>query len=128
MLFRSIGETELDDEYYNVEFAIDDHENPDFNQILTKDDINFKGVLENKGDYWIWSKYHMFDNTTGKDNVKFRAEVTPMYVAHVPIKPAPKISKSSLEKLVQLLKAKAPTLPSTATQPTTSRKVVSKLA
>lgn len=78
-----IGETALDDEYYNVEFAIDDHENPDFNQILTKKDINFKGVLENKGDYWIWSKYHMFDNTTGKDNVKFRAEVTPMYVAHV---------------------------------------------
>lgn len=78
-----ISETELDDEYYNVKFAIDDHENPDFNQILTKDDINFKGVLENKGDYWIWSKYHMFDNTTGKDNVKFRAEVTPMYVAHV---------------------------------------------
>ncbi|MDY5380640.1 MAG: hypothetical protein SPG73_05735, partial [Sodaliphilus sp.] len=78
-----ISETELDDEYYNVKFAIDNHENPDFNQILTKDDINFKGVLENKGDYWIWSKYHMFDNTTGKDNVKFRAEVTPMYVAHV---------------------------------------------
>lgn len=78
-----IGETELDDEYYNVKFAIDNHENPDFNQILTKDDINFKGVLENKGDYWIWSKCHMFDNTTGKDNVKFRAEVTPMYVAHV---------------------------------------------
>lgn len=25
----------------------------------------------------------MFDNTSGKDNVKFRAEVTPMYVAHV---------------------------------------------
>ena len=78
-----ISETALDDEYYNVKFTIDDHENPDFNQILTKDDINFKGVLENKGDYWIWSKYHMFDNTTGKDNVKFRAEVTPMYVAHV---------------------------------------------
>ena len=78
-----IGETALDDEYYNVEFAIDDHETPDFSQILTKDDINFKGVLENKGDYWIWSKYHVFDNTTGKDNVKFRAEVTPMYVAHV---------------------------------------------
>ena len=78
-----IGETALDDEYYNVEFAIDDHTTPDFSQILTKEDINFKGVLENKGDYWIWSKYHMFDNTTGKDNVKFRAEVTPMYVAHV---------------------------------------------
>ena len=78
-----IGETALDDEYYNVEFAIDDHTTPDFSQILTKDDINFKGVLENKGDYWIWSKFHVFDNTTGKDNVKFRAEVTPMYVAHV---------------------------------------------
>lgn len=83
-----ISETPLDDEYYNVEFAIDDHTTPDFNQILTKEDINFKGVLENKGDYWIWSKFHvfdfhMFDNTTGKDNVKFRAEVTPMYVAHV---------------------------------------------
>lgn len=78
-----ISETALDDEYYNVEFAIDDHEIPDFSQILTKEDINFKGVLENKGDYWIWSKYHMFDNTSGKDNVKFRAEVTPMYVAHV---------------------------------------------
>lgn len=78
-----ISETALDDEYYNVEFAIDDHANPDFSEILTKEDINFKGVLENKGDYWIWSKYHMFDNTTGKDNVKFRAEVTPMYVAHV---------------------------------------------
>ena len=78
-----IGETALDDEYYNVEFAIDDHTTPDFSQILTKEDINFKGVLENKGDYWIWSKFHWFDNTTGKDNVKFRAEVTPMYVAHV---------------------------------------------
>ena len=78
-----IGETALDDEYYNVEFAIDDHTTPDFNQILTKEDINFKGELENKGDYWIWSKFHVFDNTTGKDNVKFRAEVTPMYVAHV---------------------------------------------
>lgn len=78
-----ISETALDDEYYNVEFAIDDHTNPDFSQILTKEDINFKGVLENKGNYWIWSKFHMFDNTSGKDNVKFRAEVTPMYVAHV---------------------------------------------
>ena len=78
-----IGETALDDEYYNVEFAIDDHTTPDFSQILTKEDINFKGVLENKGDYWIWSKFHVFDNTTGKDNVKFKAEVTPMYVAHV---------------------------------------------
>ena len=78
-----ISETALDDEYYNVEFAIDDHEIPDFSQILTKEDINFKGVLENKGNYWIWSKFHMFYNTSGKDNVKFRAEVTPMYVAHV---------------------------------------------
>lgn len=78
-----ISETALDDEYYNVEFAIDDHEIPDFSQILTKEDINFKGVLENKGNYWIWSKFHMFNNTSGKDNVKFRAEVTPMYVAHV---------------------------------------------
>lgn len=78
-----ISETALDDEYYNVEFAIDDHETPDFSEILTKEDINFKGVLENKGNYWIWSKFHVFDNTTGKDNVKFRAEVTPMYVAHV---------------------------------------------
>lgn len=78
-----ISETALDDEYYNVEFAIDDHTTPDFSQILTKEDINFKGVLENKGNYWIWSKFHVFDNTTGKDNVKFRAEVTPMYVAHV---------------------------------------------
>ena len=78
-----ISETALEDEYYNVEFTIDDHITPDFSEILTKEDINFKGVLENKGDYWIWSKYHMFDNTTGKDNVKFRAEVTPMYVAHV---------------------------------------------
>ena len=78
-----IGETNLDDEYYNVEFAIDDRATPDFSQILKKEDINFKGELENKGDYWIWSKCHMFDNTTGKDNVKFRAEVTPMYVAHV---------------------------------------------
>lgn len=78
-----ISETALDDEYYNVKFAIDDHANPDFSEILTKEDINFKGELENKGDYWIWSKFHMFDNKTGKDNVKFRAEVTPMYVAHV---------------------------------------------
>lgn len=78
-----IGETELKDEYYNVEFAIDDHTTPDFNQILTKDDINFKGELENKGNYWIWSKFHVFENTTGKDDVNFRAEVTPMYVAHV---------------------------------------------
>lgn len=87
-----IGETALDDEYYNVKFAIDDHTTPNFNQILTKEDINFKGVLENKGDYWIWSKFHVFDNTTGKDNVKFRAEVTPMYVAHV-------TNQASTEKL-----------------------------
>ena len=78
-----IGETDLDDEYYNVEFAIDDHATPDFSQILKKEDINFKGVLENKGDYSIWSKFHVFENTTGKDDVNFRAEVTPMYVAHV---------------------------------------------
>lgn len=78
-----IGETALDDEYYNVEFAIDNHTTPDFSQILTKDDINFKGELEKRDGYWIWSKFHVFENTTGKDNVKFRAEVTPMYVAHV---------------------------------------------
>ena len=78
-----IGETALVDEYYNVKFAIDDHTIPDFSQILTKDDINFTGVLEDKGNYKIWSKFHWFENTTGKDNVKFRAEVTPMYVAHV---------------------------------------------
>lgn len=96
-----IGETELDDEYYNVKFAIDDHTTPDFSQILTKDDINFKGVLENKGDYWIWSKFHWFDNTTGKDNVKFRAEVTPMYVAHV-------TNQASTENL-QIISGKTPT-------------------
>lgn len=78
-----IGETALDDEYYNVEFAIDDHTTPDFSQILTREDINFTGKLENKGDYWIWDKFHWFENTTGKNNMKFRAEVTPMYVAHV---------------------------------------------
>ncbi len=78
-----IGETALDDEYYNVEFAIDDHTIPDFSQILTREDINFTGKLENKGDYWIWDKFHWFENTTGKNNMKLRAEVTPMYVAHV---------------------------------------------
>ena len=78
-----IGETALDDEYYNVEFAIDDHATPDFSQILTKDDINFTGVLVKRDGYWIWDKFHWFENTTGKDNMKFRAEVTPMYVAHV---------------------------------------------
>lgn len=78
-----IGETALDDEYYNVEFAIDDHTIPDFSQILTREDINFTGKLENKGNYWIWDKFHWFENTTGKNNMKFRAEVTPMYVAHV---------------------------------------------
>lgn len=95
-----IGETALDDEYYNVEFAIDDHTTPDFNQILTKEDINFKGVLENKGDYWIWSKFHVFDNTTRKDNVKFRAEVTPMYVAHV-------TNQASIENL-QIISGETP--------------------
>lgn len=95
-----IGETALDDEYYNVEFAIDDHTTPDFSQILTKDDINFKGVLENKGDYWIWSKFHVFDNTTGKDNVTFKAEVTPMYVAHV-------TNQASTEKL-QIISGETP--------------------
>lgn len=80
-----IGETALDDEYYNVEFAIDDHTTPDFSQILTKDDINFTGklVFKEDGNYWIWDKFHWFENTTGKNNMKFRAEVTPMYVAHV---------------------------------------------
>ena len=80
-----IGETALDDEYYNVKFAIDDHTIPDFSQILTKDDINFTGklVFKEEGNYWIWDKFHWFENTTGKNNMKFRAEVTPMYVAHV---------------------------------------------
>lgn len=80
-----ISETALDDEYYNVEFTIEDHDTPDFSQILTKKDINFKGelVFKDEGKYWIWDKFHWFENTTGKDNVKFRAEVTPMYVAHV---------------------------------------------
>lgn len=78
-----IGETALEDEYYNVEFAIDDHETPDFSQILTKEDINFTGKLEKRDGYWIWDKFHWFENTTGNDNMKFRAEVTPMYVAHV---------------------------------------------
>lgn len=95
-----IGETALDDEYYNVKFAIEDHTTPDFNQILTKEDINFKGVLENKGDYWIWSKFHVFDNTTRKDNVKFRAEVTPMYVAHV-------TNQASIENL-QIISGETP--------------------
>lgn len=80
-----IGETALDDEYYNVEFAIDDHTTPDFSQILTREDINFTGklVFKEDGNYWIWDKFHWFENTTGKNNMKFRAEVTPMYVAHV---------------------------------------------
>ena len=80
-----IGETALDDEYYNVKFAIDDHTIPDFSQILTKDDINFTGklVFKEEGNYWIWDKFHWFENTTGKNNMKFRAEVTPTYVAHV---------------------------------------------
>ena len=65
-----------------MEFAIDDHEIPDFSQILTKDDINFTGKLEKRDGYWIWDKFHWFENT-GNDNMKFRAEVTPMYVAHV---------------------------------------------
>lgn len=80
-----IGKTDLEDEYYNVEFAIDDRTNPNFSQILTKEDINFTGklVFKEDGNYWIWDKFHWFENTTGKDNVKFRAEVTPMYVAHV---------------------------------------------
>lgn len=78
-----IGETALVDEYYNVEFAINERTNPDFSQILTKDDINFTGELEKRDGYWIWDKFHWFENTTGNDNMKFRAEVTPMYVAHV---------------------------------------------
>lgn len=80
-----IGETDLDDEYYNVKFAIDDHTTPDFSQILTIEDINFTGklVFKEDGNYWIWDKFHWFENTTGKNNMKLRAEVTPMYVAHV---------------------------------------------
>ncbi len=80
-----IGETALEDEYYNVEFAIDDHTTPDFSQILTIEDINFTGklVFKEDGNYWIWDKFHWFENTTGKNNMKLRAEVTPMYVAHV---------------------------------------------
>ena len=80
-----IGKTALDDEYYNVEFAIDDHTTPDFSQILTKKDINFKGelVFKEDGNYWIWDKFHWFENTNGKNIMKLRAEVTPMYVAHV---------------------------------------------
>ena len=80
-----IGKTALDDEYYNVEFAIDDHTTPDFSQILTKKDINFKGelVFKEDGNYLIWDKFHWFKNTNGKNIMKLRAEVTPMYVAHV---------------------------------------------
>lgn len=80
-----IGKTDLKDEYYNVEFAIDERTNPDFSQILTKEDINFTGklVFKEEGNYWIWDKFHWFENTTGKNNMKLRAEVTPMYVAHV---------------------------------------------
>lgn len=80
-----IGKTDLKDEYYNVEFAIDERTNPDFSQILTREDINFTGklVFKEDGKYWIWDKFHWFENTTGKNNMKFRAEVTPMYVAHV---------------------------------------------
>lgn len=80
-----IGETALEDEYYNVEFAIDDHATPDFSQILKKEDINFTGklVFKEEGNYWIWDKFHWFENTTGKNNMKLRSEVTPMYVAHV---------------------------------------------
>lgn len=80
-----IGETDLEDEYYNVEFAIDGHTTPDFSQILTKDDINFTGklVFKEEGNYWIYDKFHWFENTTSKNIMKFRAEVTPMYVAHV---------------------------------------------
>lgn len=80
-----IGKTDLKDEYYNVEFAIDERTNPDFSQILTREDINFTGklVFKEDGNYWIWDKFHWFENTTGKNNMKFRAEVTPMYVAHV---------------------------------------------
>lgn len=97
-----IGETELDDEYYNVKFAIDDHTTPDFSQILTKDDINFKGklVFKEDGNYWIWDKFHWFENTTGKNNMKFRAEVTPMYVAHV-------TNQASTENL-QIISGKTP--------------------
>lgn len=95
-----IGETALDDEYYNVKFAIDNHTTPDFSQILTREDINFTGVLENKGDYWIWDKFHWFENTTGKNNMKFRAEVTPMYVAHV-------TNQASTENL-QIISGKTP--------------------
>lgn len=97
-----IGETDLDDEYYNVKFAIDDHTTPDFSQILTKDDINFKGklVFKEDGNYWIWDKFHWFENTTGKNNMKFRAEVTPMYVAHV-------TNQASTENL-QIISGKTP--------------------
>lgn len=97
-----IGETALDDEYYTVKFAIDDHTTPDFNQILTKDDINFKGelVFKEDGNYWIWDKFHWFENTTGKNNMKFRAEVTPMYVAHV-------TNQASTENL-QIISGKTP--------------------
>lgn len=80
-----IGETALEDEYYNVEFTIEDQDTPDFSQILKKEDINFTGklVFKEEGNYWIWDKFHWFENTTGKNNMKLRAEVTPMYVAHV---------------------------------------------
>ena len=98
-----IGKTALDDEYYNVEFAIDDHTTPDFSQILTREDINFTGklVFKEDGNYWIWDKFHWFENTTGKNNMKFRAEVTPMYVAHV-------TNQASTENL-QIISGKTPT-------------------
>lgn len=98
-----IGETALVDEYYNVEFAIDDNETPDFSQILTKEDINFTGklVFKEEGKYWIYDKFHWFENTTRNDNMKFRAEVTPMYVAHV-------TNQASAENL-RIISGKTPT-------------------
>lgn len=99
-----IGKTDLKDEYYNVEFAIDDHTTPDFSQILTKDDINFTGklVFKEEGNYWIWDKFHWFEfeNTTGKNIMKFRAEVTPMYVAHV--------TNQASAKNLQIISGKTP--------------------
>lgn len=97
-----IGETALEDEYYNVEFAIDDLATPDFSQILKKEDINFTGklVFKEEGNYWIWDKFHWFENTTGKNNMKLRAEVTPMYVAHV--------TNQASTKNLQIISGKTP--------------------
>lgn len=80
-----IGNTNLgNDCIFNVDFAIEGRETPDFSSFVTLDEINFTGELQTVDKHHVWvGGSFQFDNNSGKDEVAFKASVTPIYVAKV---------------------------------------------